>query len=81
TGKLTKAADYGIVRFELNGKPAGRSFNGYLPDDVKTYPFNFGTHKLNAGENILTVLIVSKDPKAKPGNMAGIDFMRFEKIK
>ncbi len=81
TGKLTKATDYGIVRFELNGKPAGKSFNGYLPDGVKTYPFNFGTHKLNAGENILTVLIVSKDPKAKPGNMAGIDFMRFEKIK
>lgn len=78
SGILTQAADYGIIRFEINGTPLQKSFNGYYPDGVKTAPFNFGIHEIHAGENTLTVTVTGKDPKAKAGNMAGIDCIAFE---
>ncbi|UCG27231.1 MAG: DUF2961 domain-containing protein, partial [Bacteroidales bacterium] len=76
SGILTQAVDYGIVRFEINGKPAGFTFNGYNSDGVKTVPFSFGMQKIYAGENTIILTITGKDPEAHPGNMAGIDFVK-----
>ena len=81
SGILTQAIDYGIVRFEINGTAVRNLFNGYFPDGVKTIPFSFGMHEIHAGENSLTVTVTGKDPKAKPGNMVGIDCITFESIK
>lgn len=81
SGILTQAADYGIIRFEINRVPLQKSFNGYYPDGVKTVPFRFGIHEIHAGENTLTVTITGNDPKARPGNMAGIDCIVFESVR
>ena len=78
---LTQAADYGIIRFDINGTPLQKSFNGYFPDGVKTVPFNIGMHEIHAGENTLTVTVTGKDQKAKSGNMAGIDCIVFEPVR
>ena len=81
TGQFTRAVDYGIIQVKINGKPAGGTFNGYMPDGVKAFPFPLGTFLIKEGENIITMKIMGKDPQAKPGYMAGIDFLKFEPVK
>jgi hypothetical protein len=78
SANLTKAPDYGIVQFYLNGEAVGPEFNGYNSDGVITQEVNFGNHMLSEGENILSVKILGADEQAKPGNMAGIDWISFE---
>jgi hypothetical protein len=72
---LSKAVDYGIIGFEINGKPVGRIFNGYIPEKVEYSKTDLGTYYLNTGENIITIIIKGKDKNAKPGYMAGIDYL------
>ena len=79
--ELTKAADYGIVQLSINGTRALARFNGYHKDGVATEQVNLGTHHLKAGESTLSVKVLGKDERAKPGNMAGIDVLHFEKAK
>ena len=79
--KLTRAADYGIVQLSINGSVALARFNGYHKDGVVTEKVNLGTHHLKAGENTLSVKVLGKDDRAKPGNMAGIDVLHFDKVK
>lgn len=80
SAQLTKAVDYGIIRLFINGTPAGRSFNGYSKDGVTTSVVDLGTRILSKGDNILSMKIVGADKNAKPGNMAGIDYLLLEKI-
>jgi hypothetical protein len=79
SAQLTKAPDYGIIQVYVNGKPAGSSFNGFNPEGVITQQVNLGSHMLTEGENTLSVEILGSDVKAKPGNMAGIDWLQFKK--
>ncbi len=81
SGILTQAIDYGIARFEINGTAVRNLFNGYFPEGVQTVPFNFGMHEIHAGDNSLTITVTGKDPKAKTGNMVGIDCITFDSIK
>lgn len=78
--QLTKAVDYGIIQLSLNGIKAGVPFNGYYAEGVIPVRHQLGTFVLSKGENILTVKILGADKRAKPGNMAGIDFLQFEKV-
>jgi len=80
SGMLTQAVDYGILSFRINDKPIMTTFNGFFPDGVKAVPFDFGMHEIRAGENTITLIIKGKDPNAHPGNMAGIDYIKFELI-
>jgi len=75
--QLTMAPDYGIMQLYLDGRPIGNRFNGYHPDGVVTRQVNLGRQMLNKGEHILSIKILDSDPNAKPGNMAGIDWMQF----
>lgn len=77
---LTKAVDYGIIQFYINGIAVGPKFDGYIESDVKAFEVELGTHILSEGENILSIKILGANKNAKPGNMAGIDFMQFIKI-
>ena len=79
SAQLTMAPDYGIIQLYLDGKPIGSRFNGFHEGSVITRQVNLGTHVLNEGEHILSVRILGADPKAKPGNMAGIDWLQFTK--
>ena len=80
TAQLTKAIDYGIIQLYLNGEKAGAQFNGFYEDGVIPVEHVLGAHVLSKGENILTIEITGADKNAKPGNMAGIDFLAFEKM-
>jgi hypothetical protein len=79
SAQLTKAPDYGIIQFFLNGVPVGPRFNGFHADGVITEQVKLATQTLIEGEHILSVKIVGADSNAKPGNMAGIDWVKFEK--
>lgn len=80
TAQLTKAIDYGIIQLYVNGIKAGSQFNGFYEGGVIPVEHALGTHVLSEGENILTIEITGADKNAKPGNMAGIDFITFEKL-
>ena len=80
SAQLTKAVDYGIIQIYLNGIPVGTKFDGYIEQDVKSFQVDLGTQVLSAGENILTIKILGANRNAKPGNMAGIDYLNFKKV-
>jgi hypothetical protein len=79
SAQLTKAPDYGIIQLFLNSVPVGPRFNGFHADGVITEQVKLGTQTLIEGEHVLTVKIVGVDSNARPGNMAGIDWLKFEK--
>lgn len=81
TAQLTKAVDYGIIQLYINDVPAGSRFNGYQPSAVSPEQVNLGRMTLSEGENILSIKILGADRNAKSGNMAGIDYLQFEKLK
>jgi hypothetical protein len=78
--QLTKAVDYGIIQIYLNGIPVGSKFDGYIETGVKPFQIDLGTQVLSEGENILSIKIIGANKNAKPGNMAGIDWLQFSKI-
>lgn len=77
---LTKARDYAIVQLYLNGKKAGEPIDLYNPTVTNTEVIPLGVFDLPAGENILTVEIVGKNPQAVPGYMFGLDYLTFEEV-
>ncbi len=79
TARLSRARDYGIISFEINAGVAGTSFNGYTNGE-EVVEISLGRHILLEGENILTVIIKGSDQRAEPGNMAGIDCLKLEKL-
>jgi hypothetical protein len=77
---LTKARDYAIVQLYLNGKKAGEPIDLYNPEVVNTPVIPLGVFDLPAGENVLTVEIVGKNPEAIPAYMFGLDYLGFEPV-
>lgn len=80
SAQLTKAVDYGIIQISINGIPVGSKFDGYMENGVKAYEVDLGSQVLSEGENILSIKILGANKNAKPGNMAGIDWLQFNKI-
>jgi hypothetical protein len=78
SAQLTKAIDYGIIQFSINGIPVGSKFDGFIEDGVKPVQVELGTQVLSEGENILSLKILGANKNAKPGNMAGIDWLQFD---
>jgi hypothetical protein len=70
---LTKANNYGIVQFYINGKKAGTPIDLYGEKVTNTEPMALGTFELPAGEQKLTVEIVGANEKAVKSYMFGID--------
>ena len=75
---LTKARDYGIVQFYLDGKKVGEPIDLYNPEVIPTEPIPLGTHDLTEGEHKLTVEIVGANPKAIKSYMFGLDYIIFK---
>jgi Protein of unknown function (DUF2961) len=62
---LTKARDYGIVRFHLDGKPIGPAIDCFHPDNVvATGPIDLGAVDLKKGAATLRVEVVGTNPKS-----------------
>lgn len=70
---MTKANDYGIVRFDLDGTPCSPSVDLYHPTVIHTAPFELGEHEWGTEPRRLGVTIVGANPKAKPAYMFGLD--------
>jgi hypothetical protein len=61
---MTRAPDYGIVRFSLAGKVLGASFDGYDPEVVSPVPVSLGRVELKKGTAVLRLETVDANPKA-----------------
>lgn len=74
SGALTKAPDYGITTFALDGKQLGAATDGYNAGGVVVAPVKFGQHQLSAGDHTLTITVTGKNAASK-GFFAGLDFL------
>jgi hypothetical protein len=72
---LTKARDYGVVQFHLNGKKLGKPIDCFHPDAVvSTGPVDLGTVHLKQGAATLRVELVGTNPNSDGLRyMAGLD--------
>jgi hypothetical protein len=62
---LTKARDYGIVQFAVNGEKLGRPIDGFHADSVvSTGPIDLGTAELKKGPATLRVEAVGTNAKS-----------------
>ncbi|MFG0252144.1 MAG: glycoside hydrolase family 172 protein [Phycisphaerales bacterium JB038] len=78
---LTKAIDYGVVKFTFNEQPAARLFDRFN-DGVATDEVALGVFNLDAGENLLRVEMVGMNPAedAVHRHMFGLDYLRLEEV-
>lgn len=73
---LTKAIDYGIVEFTLDGKKISPALDLYNNGVIHTGTIALGdTHPLKAGAHKLGVKIVGANPKAIKSYMFGLDYL------
>jgi hypothetical protein len=75
-GELTKARDYAIVQFRVNGVKAGEPIDLYNPEVIPTGAVEIGSIDLKAGTHVVEIEIIGKNDKADPGYMVGIDRLR-----
>ncbi len=62
---LTKARDYGVVQFSLDGKPLGKPIDCWnSPDVVATGPIDLGEVELKRGPHTLRVEVVGTNEKS-----------------
>ena len=76
---FTKAVDYAIVQFHLDGKKLGEPIDFYNHGVVTTGPVVLGTLELAEGPHKLTAEIVGANPKALPRHMLGLDYLKLER--
>ena len=76
---FTKAVDYGIFRFLLDGKPLGEPIDFYNNGVVTTAEIALTTVALTAGPHEFTAEITGSNPQAQPQrHMLGLDYLRLE---
>jgi hypothetical protein len=72
---LTRAPDYGVVKFLLDGQPLTEKQIDLFGSRVSTTPqLVLGERELTAGEHRLTVEITGANPEAVKSYMVGIDY-------
>jgi len=77
--RLSKAVDYGIISFRINGKPSSIRFNGYANGEMVTN-IDLGSFQIHEGDNVLSITVEGSDRRAKQGNMAGVDLLRVNRL-
>jgi len=78
---LTKAGDYGIVRFLLDGEKIGEPIDLYDPRVVPTGEISLGTVELSGGTHTLAVEIIGANEKAIKAYMFGLDYVKLAAAK
>jgi len=79
--QLTKAIDYGIVQFYLDGKKIRKPVDLYNNGVIPTGKLDMGVYDLAKGEHKLTVEITGCNPKAVKSYMFGLDYILLDNIK
>ena len=72
---MTRANDYAVVRFILDGRDVEAPVDLYNETVVPTGPVSLGTHKLDAGDHRLEVEVVGANPAAARKYMFGLDYL------
>lgn len=78
--QMTKAVDYGIVQLSLDGQKLGQLIDLYNRRVVPTGPLNLGEHELTKGEHRLTLEMVGANDRAVKSYMAGLDYVKLERL-
>ncbi len=74
--RLTKAVDYGIVSFALDGKALAGEYDLYHKDGVtSTDEIVIASSNLEAGQHVLTVKMLGQNPQAVGPYMFGMDYL------
>lgn len=73
---MTKARDYGIMQFYLDGQKIGEPLDFYNPEVVVTDEVRLAKTELTAGVHKLTIEIVGANEKALKRHMFGLDYLR-----
>ena len=81
TAYLTKGIDHAKIKVSINDKIIPGAIDCYGKNGVVAFPVDLGIYNLKEGENTFSIKIVGADKLAKPGNKAGVDYLKFEKIK
>ncbi len=76
----TRAFDYGIFRFWLDGKELAGPIDLYSRENT-VRKVALGTRDLEAGGHSLEIEITGTNPDAKPRHMIGIDYFALETVK
>lgn len=72
---LTKAVDYGIVAFALDGQSIGEPYDAFNAGAVVvTPPISYGQRQLTAGTHRLTMTVTGKNASST-GYFAGLDYL------
>jgi hypothetical protein len=71
---LCMAPDYGRQKLSINGQATSETIDGYSPKLYWQQP-GLGVFDLKEGDNTLTVETLEPNPKAKPGNRFGLDYI------
>ena len=77
-GAFTKAIDYGILLFRLDGESLGGPIDFFHNGVVPTGPVVLGTVDLTAGEHKLVVEVTGANEKAVKAYMFGLDYLKLE---
>jgi hypothetical protein len=75
--RLTKAVDFGIIQWYLDGKKVGEPMDlFYATGVIATKEITLGNFNLTKGQHELTVEIVGANPAAIKRYMVGIDYIK-----
>lgn len=77
---LTRARDYGTVRFLLDHKVVGGSVDLFGSKVTNTEELTLAEVELREGEHVLGVEILGANPAAVPSYMFGLDYLRLEPL-
>ncbi len=79
--RLLRDPPSGIVKFTLNGEPAGKEIDLFAPETSSLPAVDLGEHTLPKGEVNLRIETVSSSPNApKPGFQFGIENVVFRRV-
>lgn len=77
---LTKAVDYGIAQFTLDGRDLGQPMDFFNNGVVPTGEVDLGVHQFAAGNRTLAIKITGANEKAVKSYMVGLDYVRLEVV-
>jgi hypothetical protein len=82
---FTKAGDYGIFQFAVNGNPIGNPIDFYDPKVTTTGEVSLGTVQLDQGKHVLKATAIGHNEKAKNAvgagsHIFGLDYLRLKGI-
>ena len=70
---FTRAPNFGIYEFSIDGRPIGDRYDGYAPAVERSQPTDLGSLELAEGSHTLTLTVPDKNP-ASSNYFGGLDY-------